>query len=138
MTVPTQPAASERKCHFKLAGSVPCWQGPEGGMHTATRPHHPFQPAPLADDAREDWTLTCGHPPAIFGRSVESNYQFCHLCEARSRLRDALEMERRYRGEVDALRHDIEAVLDEHADCARTECVLYEQIRARLADGGAQ
>lgn len=38
--------------------------------------------------------LPCGHPDELLVKSVESDHQFCELCECRDRLRDALEMER--------------------------------------------
>lgn len=39
----------------------------------------------------------CGHHPSLIVRSVESEYQFCELCEARSERNDALKMEEHYR-----------------------------------------
>ena len=38
-------------------------------------------------------TVTCGHPESLIVTSVESDYQFCELCEARSERDDALTME---------------------------------------------
>jgi hypothetical protein len=41
--------------------------------------------------------LPCRHHHSLRVSSVESDYEFCELCEARSRLRDALAMEHHYR-----------------------------------------
>lgn len=38
--------------------------------------------------------LPCGHPAALLVKSVESDYQYCDLCECRKRRNDAEEMER--------------------------------------------
>lgn len=38
--------------------------------------------------------MTCGHHKSLLVRSVESDYRYCDLCETKSRLRDALTMER--------------------------------------------
>lgn len=53
--------------------------------------------AALADAERK---LACGHPAPLLVRSVESNYEYCQLCEARDRLRDALTMERTYAAQL--------------------------------------
>jgi len=37
--------------------------------------------------------LPCGHPALMLVRSVESDYCFCELCEARKERDDALQME---------------------------------------------
>lgn len=39
----------------------------------------------------------CGHHPSLIVRSVESEYQFCELCEARRERNDAIAMEEHYR-----------------------------------------
>lgn len=38
--------------------------------------------------------LPCGHPASLLVQSVESDYRFCELCEARSERNDALKMEK--------------------------------------------
>lgn len=45
--------------------------------------------------------MQCGHPAEFVVKSVESDYQFCELCEAKSQLRDALTMEREHREAVE-------------------------------------
>lgn len=45
-------------------------------------------------------TLECGHPAELLTKSVESDYQFCELCEARSRARDAEAMEAELREQL--------------------------------------
>ena len=46
--------------------------------------------------------LDCGHPASLLVRSVESDYSFCELCEARKERNDALEMERHYKAKLAA------------------------------------
>lgn len=38
--------------------------------------------------------LPCGHHDSLLVKSIESDYQYCQLCECQSQLRDALTMER--------------------------------------------
>lgn len=47
--------------------------------------------------------LSCGHPASLLVRSVESDYCFCELCEARKERDDALKMEEHLGARVRAL-----------------------------------
>lgn len=49
--------------------------------------------ATLLRVAAERAKLPCGHHTSLRVRSVESNYEYCDLCETMSRMRDALTME---------------------------------------------
>jgi hypothetical protein len=41
--------------------------------------------------------LPCGHHPSLFIKSVESDAQWCELCDMRSQRNDAVQMEHHYR-----------------------------------------
>lgn len=87
----------------------------------------------VADRVREEARaeaerkLNCGHPAALLGRSVESDYSFCELCEARSMLRDALYSEGELKREREEARQRAE----------KAEAALAE-LRALLADRDAK
>ena len=44
--------------------------------------------------------LPCGHHASLLVKSVESDYQYCDLCECRKQRNDAEEMERTYRARL--------------------------------------
>ena len=50
--------------------------------------------------------LPCGHHSSLLVKSVESNYQFCELCECRKERNDALEMERTYQQRAEQAEQD--------------------------------
>lgn len=52
--------------------------------------------------------LPCGHPKSLQICSVESDYKFCELCEAKSERHDALTMEARYKEQVEQLQKRVE------------------------------
>ena len=54
--------------------------------------------------------LPCGHHHSLRVRSVESDYEFCQLCEARSELRDALAMEHHYRHVSEGYEHTLRSI----------------------------
>lgn len=47
--------------------------------------------------------LPCGHHPSLLVKSVESDYQFCELCECRRMRNDAEQMERVYKEKLEAV-----------------------------------
>lgn len=53
-------------------------------------------------------TMNCGHHISLLIRSVESDHQYCALCEVQSRLRDAIEMELAYKSRNATLTRQLE------------------------------
>lgn len=76
--------------------------------------------------------MPCGHHESLLVKSVESDYQFCELCEARHRQRDAETMERWLKKRCDVLEERLRLPLVIHFDtrvvhhlgatCGRATC----------------
>lgn len=77
--------------------------------------------------------LACGHPTELIERSVESDYAFCQLCEARHRTRDAETMEARYKTERDTLRAQLAEAQGQAQD--NKEAWIKEKALRLLSEG---
>lgn len=58
--------------------------------------------------------LVCGHDDSLLIKSVESDYQFCELCEARKMQQDAEKQEAFYRGELEIVKEKLKCFCPNH------------------------
>lgn len=102
------------------------------------RGHHNCAVARIADLqsrlAECERSLECGHPASLLVKSLESDAQWCELCDTRSRRNDAEAMERYYKAELAALREKAGRLLDELDDDFLEQSIGVAEAKAELRD----
>lgn len=74
-------------------------------------------------------SLECGHPASLLVKSLESNAQWCELCDTRDRRNDAEAMERHYKAELATEKERYQAMLSLLAQ----ESKIADELRAEVA-----